>query len=103
MLCGSASKYKGIAAGILGILMFVIMLLSAHYIAAEADHECTGEDCPICACVQLCENTLHQLGDGIALMAAVVLPIVLLYICAFLYAPDHPQETPVSRKVRLNN
>ena len=95
--------HKRIAAGIMGILMLFIILFSAFYIAAEADHDCTVEDCPICACVQQCENTLHQMGDGIASCAAVIIPIVFLLVFIFLFAPLFSQETLVSRKVRLNN
>lgn len=95
--------HKRIAAGIMGILMLFIMLFSAFYIAAEADHDCTGEDCPICACIQQCENTLHQIGDGITSQAAVIIPFVFLLVSIFLFASLFPQETLVSRKVRLNN
>ena len=73
--------HKRIAAGIMGILMLFIVLFSAFYIAAEADHDCTGEDCPICACIQQCENTLHQIGDGIASQAAVIIS----FSCSFPY------------------
>ncbi len=96
-------KYKRIAAGIMGILMLLIMLLSAFYIASEADHDCTGEDCPICACIQQCENTLRQIGYGAAFCIAVIFPAVFTLISSFLYAVGFPQKTPVSGKVRLNN
>ncbi len=95
--------HKRIAAGIMGTLMLFIMLFSAFYIVAEADHDCTGEDCPICDCIQQCENTLHQIGDGIASKAAVIIPIVFLLVSIFLFAALFPKETLVSRKVRLNN
>ncbi len=95
--------HKRISAGIMGILMLFIMLFSAFYIAAEADHDCAGEDCPICACIAQCENILHQIGDGIASCAAVIISIVFLFVSVFLFATLFPQETLVSRKVRLNN
>ena len=79
------------------------MLFSAPFIAIEADHDCTGEDCPICACIAQCENTLHQIGDGAAVQAAVIVPVFFMLILAFLFADNFTQETLVSRKVRLNN
>lgn len=96
-------KYKRIAAGIIGIMMLFITLFSAFYIASEADHDCTGEDCSICACIQQCENTLHQTGDGAASQSAVIIPVVFMLVFAVLFVAVFPQGTLVSRKVRLNN
>lgn len=95
--------HKRIIAGILGILMLFIMIFSTFYIAIEIDHDCSGEDCPICICNQQCENTLRQIGNGIAIQIAIVVPIFSLLISVFLFTFDFPQETLVSRKVRLNN
>jgi len=96
------SKSKRFVSGILAILLLSVMLFSTFYIAHEADHDCTGEGCPICACIQQCQNTLHQIGDGMAMPSAVVLPTIFtLLIC--LRTITVLQDTPVSRKVRLNN
>jgi len=91
-----------IIAGITGLMMLVFVLFSAFYIAAETDHECCGEDCPICACVHLCENALHGFDDGAAVQSvSVVFPVLILLATAFSAAAC--QETPVSQKVRMNN
>ncbi len=103
MLDSKISRNKRIAAGVIGLMLLVVMLFSTFYIAAEADHDCTGEDCPICTCIQQCENTLHKIGNGIAVQVAIILPVIFMLISAFLFAADFPQETLVSRKVRLNN
>ena len=94
---------KRLAAGIMALMMFVIVLFSVSFIAAEADHDCCGDDCPICACIHLCENTLEQIGSGVATQAAVIIPAILFCISILLSVCVCRQETPVSRKVRLNN
>ncbi len=96
------SKQKRITAIILGLMVLVGMLFSAFYVVAEADHDCAGEDCPICAGLQQCENTLHQIGDGLAFQLAVIVLIVFLFVSVCRSALRFPLETPVSRKVRLN-
>ena len=97
------SKSKRIISGFIAFLMLAVMLFSAFYIAAEADHDCTGHDCPICACIQQCENTLYQIGNGAAIQFSAVLPILfaLLFVTVWTFSPR--METPVTRKVRLNN
>ena len=97
------SKQKRIAAGIIGILMIIVMLFSAFYISTETGHDCIGEDCPICACVQQCENVLHKIGGGLAFIISVIAPIICVVICAFLFVSDIQKQTLISRKIRMNN
>ena len=103
-MCNSnTAKAKRIAAGIMGIMLLVIVLFSSFYLAAEADHDCTGEDCPICACIQKCENTLRGIGDGTAIQSAAVIPVLFILLFSVLFVAEFSRETLVSRKVRLNN
>lgn len=97
------SRAKRITACIMGIMMLIVILSAAFFIAHEAGHDCTGEDCPICACVAECENTLHQISGGLASQTAVILPVIFLFLSLCLSAAMFMQETPVSRKDRLNN
>lgn len=96
------SNTRRIAAGIVGVMMLVVVLLSASYIAAEADHDCTGDDCPICVCIQQCENILNQVG-GVATQVSIVAPVVFLLLFMLFSVYSISQETLVSKKVRLNN
>ncbi len=98
----SIFKNKKIVAGIMVFLMLFIMLFSTFFIAVEADHDCTGEDCPICTCIAQCENTLHQIGNGIAFQIAIILPIVVLLIFTFPLTSVFPQKPLVPLKVRLD-
>lgn len=96
-------KHKKAAAGILAMFLLSLLLFSAFYVTAEAEHDCTGEDCPVCACIQQCESTLQKMGDGSAHLAAAILPAVFLLILSCFFVFTFPQETLVSIKVRLNN
>lgn len=103
-MCNSnTTKANKIAAGIMGIMLLVIVLFSSFYIAVEADHHCTGEDCPICACIQQCENTLRGIGDGTAAQSSAVIPVIFILFFSALFVAEFSQETLVSQKVRLNN
>ena len=85
----------------MGILMLVIVLISAAYITAEADHDCCGDDCPICECIRQCENTLRGLGGRPSAQSAAVAPIIILTAVFIVAAVS--KSTLVSKKVRLNN
>ncbi|MBQ7562497.1 MAG: hypothetical protein IJT16_00740 [Lachnospiraceae bacterium] len=96
------SNTRRIAAGIVGVMMLVVVLFSASYIAAEADHDCAGDDCPVCVCIQLCENILNQVGD-VATRVSIAAPVVFLLLFVLFSVYSIPQETLISKKVRLNN
>jgi len=82
-----------------GMMMLFAMTFSLFYLAAEAHHHCEDENCPICECLRLCKNIIQQneykkeikVFSLLQVFTAVVSTIVVLY------------ETPVSKKIRLNN
>ena len=47
---------------LLAAVLAVVMLSSAIYIAVEANHDCSGDDCAICRQISICENLLKSLG-----------------------------------------
>ena len=92
-----------IAAGVLIVLVLFVMLFSVFYIAVEAGHDCSGEDCEICLCLHHCESLLRQLRFGavlcVALLAAA--PVIIgAALCCVRFAVS---DSPVARKVRLNH
>ena len=103
MLSSNSSKIKRASAGLMGLLLLVIVPLSAFYIAAEADHDCCGEDCQICACIAQCEYTLHGFYGGLAVLTVAVIPLILAMFVAASHSAAAFTDTLVSKKVRLNN
>ena len=97
------AKAKRLTACIMSILIPVFVLVSAFFIAAETDHDCCGEDCHVCACMQLCENIISGIANGLAVKAAAVLPVIIVLSCVLVTAFSFAGDTPVSQKVRLNN
>ncbi len=94
---------NGHVAVIMAALLLFLILFSVFYEALEADHECCGEDCPICAMLIQCENLIRTIGNGIT---------ALLCICAvFSYVYGHickpffeiTPVTLVAQKVRMND
>ena len=105
----SCNKVKNRStAGILAAIMLFAVLLSAFYIASNADHyrvhhDCGDHDCPVCICIQQCESMLRGLDNGISDTAVLCIPLLLLYISISSHAHSFAENTLVSDKVRLNN
>lgn len=96
-------KKKRIAALLLAVTVLLVMLYSALFIAAEADHDCVGENCPICYQINVCQNALKNLSLAVcAAVFAAALPYTLCRVipsCAEVVRTF----TLVSLKVKLSD
>ena len=100
---GRKSGGKRIAVRLIGALLLAVLLFSAFFIAVEAGHDCSHEDCPICACIRCCEAVLQRFlrTSLVAAIAPVVLSALILSAARRVY--NRIPETPVSAKIRLND
>lgn len=90
-----------------GSLVFIAVcalavLLPVVFLACGAPHDCSGEDCHICAALR---QTLRRTFDAVSLLrqnALVFLPFAgIAMLCACLAAPR--AESAALSKIRLND
>ena len=88
---------------LLAAVLAVVMLSSAVYLAVEADHDCSGDDCAICRQISICENLLKSLG--LAGAAAVFAAAVRYALCRVIPSCAEVVRTftLVSLKVKLSD
>ncbi len=96
-------RTRRFTAGIMGIMVLVVVLFSSVYLAHELNHECSGEDCPVCAVISQCENTLRQMGTGAAVRAQIILSALCLYAAVCIFPCLFRHVTLVTKKIRLDN
>ncbi len=88
---------------IAGILLLSVSLFSAFYVTSEANHDCCGEGCPICAHIDQCTSILRSAGDGSAILGAVLLLTAISFTAAAVLISVFCSSSPITFKVRLNN
>ena len=96
-------KKKRVLAILLAGMVLFVMLYSALFIAAEADHDCVGENCPICHQLDSCRSTLKNFSLAICIAAFAA---ALTYaLCKNISActDDVQSRTLVSLKVKLSD
>lgn len=88
---------------LLAAVLAVVMLSSAIYLAVEANHDCSGDDCAICRQISICENLLKTLG--LAGAAAAITAVLTYTMCRAILpcAEMIDTLTLVSLKVKLSN
>ena len=83
------------------ITVVFVLLFSILYIAVEADHDCTGEDCPICEQIAICQQQLEQLSGGIAVIVTALFAFFGLYVFSVKYVTVQKLCTLITLKVKL--
>lgn len=79
-----------------------VSLLSIFFVSTHAVHDCTGEDCAVCAQIHQVQSLLKQLGSYAAQVAPLSIALLLLFSTLLLFGHS-VFSTPVSQKIRLNN
>ena len=96
------TKQNRKAFAILLVLVFSL-LFSSVYMILEAEHDCTGEDCPVCAALLQCEENLLLYK----FIFAAAVHLIFLLPAAFGSTEKPAIQlrplTPISLKVQLNN
>ena len=98
----NTSKAIKVSAGIIAAMLLVVLLFSAFFIVAETHHDCAGEDCLICSCIQQCENTLRGISGGTSGQSSAIIPFLFVSLAALFTIAAAP-NTLISQKIRLNN
>ena len=88
---------------LLAAVLAVVLLSSAIYLAVEANHDCSGDDCAICRQISICENLLKALG--LAGAAAAISAAFTYTVCRAILpcAEMNGTLTLVALKVKLSN
>lgn len=69
----------------------------------ELNHECNGEDCPVCACIQQAQQMLKKLSTGTVVSQVAGLIVVVAVTSVFTRSLFIIKNSPIRQKVRLNN
>lgn len=100
-----AEKQKRLIAWAIACLIFAVISLSGLFIATHAEHDCTGEDCAVCAELEACETVIRGIGRALAWTIAVA---IVWNISGKRYSFGRIRyfagsASLVSLKIRLNN
>lgn len=85
------------------VTVVAVLLFSSIYVAMEADHDCCGEDCPVCAVIMLCEVAVRSIGSAVLPGFAIVAFFSRHLSFAMGIHSQSFSATPVSLKTKLLN
>ena len=88
---------------VLVLTVFFVMLSSVFYISAEAEHDCSGENCLICYQINLCKNVLKSAGQIIPVIFFVSLTYIFSGVLPFFPNALSYHPSLITLKVKLSD
>ena len=84
-------------------VLILSLVFSISFISHEAEHDCVGEECVICAVISRCAEILERLlaVSALALLFGAVRSFVICVVCASRSVCS--THSPVKLKVKLSN
>ncbi len=94
---------RRLAAAILAAFVFVAVMASLFIVIREVDHDCTGEGCPICAVIAVCQKTLKTRSEALAVFDATAALVCFVVFSVTLFKAVLQNKTPIILKDKLLN
>ena len=100
----NCKRNNALISGLICAILLAVMFSSIFFIIKEADHDCTGADCPICNKIQACVQALETIGSAVGVKFAVAAALFCAVLILTAGKSIHIMPaTPVSLKVKLTN
>ena len=97
------NKGKRIFAVAVALLLAAVLISSAAFIVANADHDCCGEQCAVCAGIVTCVRTFGLAAKSLAVMAFIAVAVCRAAREIIFFTGREKADTPVTFKVKLLN
>lgn len=97
------NKKSRILATLLCVCIVAFLVLSFTYEIKEANHDCTGHDCPVCAQIQSIENSRQQLSLAVVSFGTSIVLLIRAMGIVLSHDTLFCASSPVQLKVKLNN
>ncbi len=88
---------------LLAVLLVAALVFSSLCLAAESEHDCSGEHCHVCALLAVCRHTLRLLASALSVAASFLTAAGVFVDSALRTRRDGNAPTPVVLKVKLSN
>ena len=97
------ARSRFLSPSILRIVIALLVIAPSLFVLVEANHDCSGDDCPICHEIAQCIQVENEIGSGAVPVSVAVLPtFVPVCLMAIVCLKVISHRSLVSLKVRLD-
>ncbi|MBQ3374919.1 MAG: hypothetical protein IJG49_00630 [Erysipelotrichaceae bacterium] len=92
---------------LLTALMTAVLIMSVFvslaYVIEEADHECSGNDCPVCRTLSICRRSIHGTITVISAAAVLIITVHIVLCSCSICIAENSGFSLITQKTRMNN
>ncbi|SDB12983.1 hypothetical protein [Eubacterium oxidoreducens] len=103
MRIGREGRWNKVLALMTIAVIFFVMVFSVWYLVNHANHECSGQNCPVCEQMQQCAQNVKQLGTADVVVVVVIALIHMDFLGSELFKEPMIENSLISLKVRMDN
>lgn len=96
-------KHTRMIALVFAVLFIVFTAISLTVVLMEATHDCTGEDCPICAQIAALRSVVRSFAALLVILLSYALASAVKGKLYASFKDSFASLTPIELKVRLLN
>lgn len=98
-------KYKRALSFVTAFFVTAVLLLSSLFIVTHTNHDCSGEDCPVCAELEACAATIRLITEAVGMGAVVIFAYIAnqKFLTTYLTGRNLRPVSLVSLKIRLDD
>ena len=97
------NRKKRLLSSLLCVIFVAALIVSGALIATHLQHDCPGENCPVCAAISTWEQLLRGMALAAALESALLLAQRALGVCLAARFNGTTAHTLVTLKVKLSD
>lgn len=69
---------KRIVAWVTAAAVLAVLILSLTFVLSHLDHDCTGEDCSICAEIRVCTAAIHLIAGAVGIGTVIIFAYIII-------------------------
>ena len=96
-------RFRKVFCFLIGLIFLFVISASFLLVIKEQNHHCSGQDCPICHEIMICQNILHSISGNTGSICLAIFFLIILSVLQKTHDVCQTRQTLVSLKVKLTD
>ena len=99
----NTSVSRRLLTALMTVVLVMSVFVSLAYLIEEADHECSGNDCPVCRTISICRRNIHSIIAVASAVAVLILAVHTVLQSYSICIAENSGFSLIEQKIRMNN